>query len=405
MADESTLFVIPKGAVMTTRAWNGSSGAFTDGANWSPTGAPQTGDVAVVASGEPQIAGGTLNGFTLMVGSATDAPNFDLAASTVFGPGLAFDDAPDGAGYSVNVTGTLTNQGQIGVTNISSFDIFDDSSGPSTFLNAGSIVVENKGYLIINNSTVTNDATIAVSVGANLEVGLGGTATVSNGTGAVSLATGASYEVAGTVIGGAVDFLDSSASDLLLDSASAFGSTINGFRQGNTIDLVAVSTFHNAPTLSFANGTLHVTASGVDVADLHLAGNYTTGNFSTVSLGSDTLIEVACFAEGTRLATPSGWRAIEAIAVGDLVLAGGRPVRARWLGRRRVDCGRHRDPASVWPFRVRAGGVRAGRAAPRPVPLARPRDPGRRRADPGAPPRRRRRDRPGAASRRHLLAH
>ena len=65
---------------------------------------------------------------------------------------------------------------------------------------------------------------------------------------------------------------------------------------------------------------------------------------------------VACFAAGTRIATPRGEVAVEALRVGDGVVSASRGVAAvRWTGHRHIDRRRHPAPASVWPVRVRAG--------------------------------------------------
>ena len=66
--------------------------------------------------------------------------------------------------------------------------------------------------------------------------------------------------------------------------------------------------------------------------------------------------DAACYLRGTRLLTSRGEVAIEALAVGDLLVTASGALRpVRWLGRRALDCARHCDPASVWPVRVRAG--------------------------------------------------
>ncbi|ASP22312.1 Hint domain protein [Antarctobacter heliothermus] len=60
--------------------------------------------------------------------------------------------------------------------------------------------------------------------------------------------------------------------------------------------------------------------------------------YGTVAdLGSDTSPFTLCFAEGTRIATPTGESAVEALAIGDAVLnAAGNPVSVRWIGRQTV---------------------------------------------------------------------
>jgi hypothetical protein len=72
---------------------------------------------------------------------------------------------------------------------------------------------------------------------------------------------------------------------------------------------------------------------------------------------------VSCFAAGTRIATPRGEIAVEAIGVGDKVqvLLGGTFSKVIWVGRREVDCARHPHPRKVWPIRVAAGAFGPGR--------------------------------------------
>ena len=63
--------------------------------------------------------------------------------------------------------------------------------------------------------------------------------------------------------------------------------------------------------------------------------------------------EAACFAAGTRIATSRGAVPVEELRVGDVVptrFAGQAAIT--WIGRRRVACSRHPDPARVWPVRV-----------------------------------------------------
>ncbi len=68
-----------------------------------------------------------------------------------------------------------------------------------------------------------------------------------------------------------------------------------------------------------------------------------------------------CFTTGTRIATPSGPVAVEHLRPGDRVLSAfGGDVPVQWIGHRRLDCRRHRAPASVWPIRIRAGALGEG---------------------------------------------
>lgn len=65
---------------------------------------------------------------------------------------------------------------------------------------------------------------------------------------------------------------------------------------------------------------------------------------------------VTCYRRGTMIATPTGERAIESLAAGDLVLTKSGEARPIvWIGHRHVDCRRHPKPEKVWPVCMRAG--------------------------------------------------
>lgn len=125
-------------------------------------------------------------------------------------------------------------------------------------------------------------------------------------------------------------------------------------------------TYASTPTWVFSfNNTDGANPSAGLIADG--AGNL----FGTTSvggpLGDGTVFELTntgfmpCFRRGTRIATPRGERAVEALAVGDLVVtASGAARPIVWLGHRRVDCRRHPNPLAVWPVRVAAGAFGPG---------------------------------------------
>lgn len=80
-------------------------------------------------------------------------------------------------------------------------------------------------------------------------------------------------------------------------------------------------------------------------------------NVETAANGmADNEVQLACFAAGTRIATPGGLVAVEDLLAGDTVLtADGRCETIRWIGHRTVDCARHPNPMAVWPVRIAAG--------------------------------------------------
>ena len=70
---------------------------------------------------------------------------------------------------------------------------------------------------------------------------------------------------------------------------------------------------------------------------------------------------VPCFVKGTRIRTPDGDVAVEALQAGDLVTSlDGSSRTVAWVGQRRVACGLHRDPHNVMPVRIHGGALAAG---------------------------------------------
>ncbi|MCC6718386.1 MAG: Hint domain-containing protein [Acetobacteraceae bacterium] len=69
----------------------------------------------------------------------------------------------------------------------------------------------------------------------------------------------------------------------------------------------------------------------------------------------------ACFALGTRIATPSGPRAVESLCIGDLVITKDGPARpVRWIGRRHYVAQTTAGNAQLHPVRLRAGALGPG---------------------------------------------
>ncbi len=94
-----------------------------------------------------------------------------------------------------------------------------------------------------------------------------------------------------------------------------------------------------------------------------LAGDYSGDKFQlSPGTGNGTLITVACFAAGTRIATVADEVAVEQLSAGDRVLtASGGTAGVIWLGHRRLDCRRHNRPEAVWPVRIEAHAFGPGR--------------------------------------------
>ena len=81
----------------------------------------------------------------------------------------------------------------------------------------------------------------------------------------------------------------------------------------------------------------------------------------TLSIRSNNIQGAPCFASGTEILTPSGYRIIETLAEGDLVMTrdhGARPLR--WIGMSRVNARRLSMMPQLRPIRIRAGALGDG---------------------------------------------
>lgn len=89
--------------------------------------------------------------------------------------------------------------------------------------------------------------------------------------------------------------------------------------------------------------------------------NYNTSGNGSVTFTAVTL-DPPCYCRGARILTERGQVAVEALAIGGLVVTatgGRRPIR--WIGHRSLDITRHPDPKAVWPICVSAGAFGEGK--------------------------------------------
>ncbi|GAA0591723.1 hypothetical protein GCM10009416_32660 [Craurococcus roseus] len=122
-----------------------------------------------------------------------------------------------------------------------------------------------------------------------------------------------------------------------------------------------------ADTVVFAGEKADYTiTSATDAGGQHFLVTDTVGGGGTAKVYGAEFLEFAdqtdpvCFMAGTLVATPSGERAVETLAAGDLVLtAGGGAKPVRWLGRQTVST-RFGDPLRVLPVRIAAGALGEG---------------------------------------------
>jgi hypothetical protein len=154
----------------------------------------------------------------------------------------------------------------------------------------------------------------------------------------------------------------------LLGGTPADDASITGF---NTTDVLSLGIGPGGvpvtnESVSFSDGTLVETgqAAGITVTSTaYFASDYSGDTFFFADYGimEAPTTNVACFAGGTVIETPSGGVPIEDLREGDPVLtvfAGQQPVC--WVGYRSVDCRRHPASEQVRPVRIQAGALGEG---------------------------------------------
>ena len=120
-------------------------------------------------------------------------------------------------------------------------------------------------------------------------------------------------------------------------------------------------------SISFLNSTGSVVAqfTNSDInpsGSLHFAGEFTSIQFkSSLLMNIDTVtMSVNCFLTGTRILTPTGYKAVETLAQGDLITtaAGGTTV-LKWRGEQKI-ASAFKNPDDVNPICIRANALGLG---------------------------------------------
>jgi hypothetical protein len=151
-----------------TRTWIGGNGAFATPGNWTPSGAPQAGDTAVVANGDVMMTPGFGNGvnFALQGGALSFVLSGTFNTGTWSGTGDVMIGYP-GQGVVVTTTGIDLQGGGLDIRQFigtsSSLAILGDSkiTGGSILdtqlIGTGSLPrapIENDGTMTVNGSTL-----------------------------------------------------------------------------------------------------------------------------------------------------------------------------------------------------------------------------------------------------------
>uniref|UniRef100_UPI000FD9B2AB Hint domain-containing protein n=1 Tax=Nioella ostreopsis TaxID=2448479 RepID=UPI000FD9B2AB len=327
LADGSADGVIDLSYVAAT----GTSYEFVgeDGGDQSGYSVSSAGDVdgdgnddLLIGAYQADDGGGTDSGSTYLV-NADDLAALDIADGTADGvidlsyvaaTGTSYEfvgeDIRDKSGRSVSSAGDVDGDGNddLLIGAYTSDDGGGDSSGSTYLINADDLaaldLADGTADGVIDLSYVAATGTSYEFVGEN------------------------EYDYSGRSVSSAGDVDNDGQDDLLIGAYEAADGS-GGFQSGSTYLIRAA-----------------------DLATLDAADGTTDG---VIELGN-----VACFCAGTRIATPTGCHAVEALAIGDRILtAEGRAVPVKWIGRQTVVT-RFGPAERLMPVRFAAGSLGKG---------------------------------------------
>ena len=334
-------------------------------------------------SGALQVDGGTLNidaGLTLGVNLAAgpDTPPIPLT-----GGGLDISDRA-----SVHLGSLVIANGNVSVDATSTLEIGDAGTAA-----AGTITIDQGAVLdasndqpagaadaifapILNNGTIYADFDLSDTVNNGTIFATDATLSRISGNGQLDIGNASTI---GPDVSGTLDLRFSTSIDFALGDGVTIGVSdtprIINFAVGNTIVLqgitadTAIYTADPGAENSGADdpgadptiGTLTLENGTIQVASLTILGSYGRDAFAVTSEPGDSVLTLTCFAAGTRIATPTGQVAVDALRAGDEVsLASGGSAPIVWIGRRSVDCRSHPKPQQILPVRVRRGAFAPG---------------------------------------------
>lgn len=336
-------------------------------ANWSDGIVPGAGMTAVIAGTTAAIDPG------VTIEAAVDLDG-GCATAALIGNGGAI---ALGATSSLAVDGTadlfacdsVVGTGLIALADQATLDVVVDlgalsglpGAPPPSFANEGTISLGAHALLDIGGTEFENAGLINVE-GGTLAI-IGGAAA---GGGTIDLGCGALARFGDELSSQTVSFGAGGGTLVLDDPYLGPGVTIDGMAPG---DAITLPTLPDARLATIGNEILILDRAGNAEAsfilgnDVSLAVIDGTAGSAIVAATPDrtVLSDPPCFARDTMILTPTGYRPVEQLAVGDPVItATGKLQDVIWAGSRTLDLAAHRAPEKVRPIRLAPGALGPG---------------------------------------------
>jgi len=244
-----------------SKNWNGSTGAFRNGDNWSPSGAPAAGDDLTIAAGLAKLRHGSFGSADAttaihLTGDASDPAGLTVANATL--KNVRIDEVTGVPGDYAARTGTLVIKGQ--VVNDGGAFVADGNVPVNHVLN----IEMRPGATLVNEGTIGADPGASLNVDGSDAAGLENDGTISAVGGTVTVSahltgTGDLYAAEGRLLGGSIE----------LKGAVDAGQTVHLNRGGVQVD--APDQFLGSVDLPAVSGGLSL--EGLDAASWASDGN------------------------------------------------------------------------------------------------------------------------------------
>ncbi len=297
-----------------------------------------------------QMAGGTFINDGHVAGGA-EATGGVYGGIGVYMTGGVFDNASSGTvavgsgnlAYAVDIAGgTFINAGTLDISGNATYAVVFGDVNHGAAANVGTLVADPGAVFNGKVSASTNLADV-LEFGATGSVGtLTGIGTQFLNFAHLSFATGASFDVSGTV------------------TAFDAKQTITGFAAGDALTLDGFT----EKSASFVSGTgLELTGTAGNKITLDLTGAFTTADFKITPSGANTTISLVqpCFGQGTKILTTHGEIPVEQLSPGDVVLLhNGEHATINWIGHRSLTPASHPSPEKIMPVLIMAGALGDG---------------------------------------------
>ncbi len=346
-------------------------------ANWSSGAVPLAGDTAAITGTTALIDPGVT--IETNLGLANGASLIGNGGAIVFG--ISADLAVSG-NAAVYAADSIVNQGILALASGASLAVVVDlgalsgltGAAPPSLANSGTIGLATGATLAITGTEFENEGQISL-VGGTLAVVGGALDNAAGTTGTIDLSQGALASFGDGVADQSFTFGPGGGTLIFADPLLGPGLTLSGFSGTDTLVLptlpgARLTQGGGFVTITTDAGIIDGSFAVTGAPDLSIV-DQAGGSAIVLSaaqpiaappiLGAPGPTDPPCFTRGTAILTPSGYRPVETLAAGDVIVTTTGAIHPIiWTGRHTADLATHPNPAAIQPIRIAAGALAPG---------------------------------------------